>query len=105
MNSPSPLLCCIRRASIMVAAFLSSLSLFNAQTAASPAAPDSEAVLVLPEFGVSSVRSNAYRATDSMSAARIRTELIDTPASINVITGDFLKDISAASLFDATQYV
>jgi outer membrane receptor protein involved in Fe transport len=40
-----------------------------------------------------------------MSAARIRTALIDTPATVNVITSDFLQDIGAASLFDATQYV
>src|SRR5687767_3796641 len=61
--------------------------------------------ITLPAFNVSSARANSYRATDSMSAARIRTALIDTPATVNVITSEFLGDIGAASLFDATQYV
>jgi iron complex outermembrane recepter protein len=80
-------------------------------TAASLAQPapatsaDPSDVYVLPSFTVSSERSNPYRATDSMSAARIRGSLIDTPATVNVITSDFLQDISAASLFDATQYL
>ncbi|HYC70029.1 MAG TPA: TonB-dependent receptor plug domain-containing protein [Opitutaceae bacterium] len=77
----------------------------SAQAVDTPAAPPAEETITLPSFTVSSQRSNAYRATDSMSAARIRGALIDTPATVNVITGDFLKDISAASLFDATQYV
>jgi iron complex outermembrane receptor protein len=86
-------------------ALLASSAALQAQTAApaQPAAPTE--TVELPTFTVSSERANAYRATDSMSAARIRGALIDTPATVNVITSDFLKDISAASLFDATQYV
>jgi iron complex outermembrane recepter protein len=75
-----------------------------AQTAPTVAASKEE-VIVLPTFTVSSELGNPYRATDSLSAARIRGALIDTPATVNVITADFLKDISAASLFDATQYL
>src|SRR4051794_15402584 len=85
---------------------LSSVGAFAPGLSAQTAAPSNQSELVeLPAFTVSSDRANAYRATDSMSAARIRTKLIDTAASVNVITSDFLKDISAASLFDATQYV
>lgn len=36
---------------------------------------------------------------------RLRRALIDTPATINVITSDFVDDIGAASILDATQYV
>jgi iron complex outermembrane recepter protein len=61
--------------------------------------------ITLPTFSVSAEHANVYRATDSMSAARIRGSLMETPATVNVITSDFLKDISAASLFDATQYI
>jgi len=68
------------------------------------AAPAADTV-TLPTFAVSSERGNPYRATDATSAARIRGALIDTPATVNVITSDFLKDIGAGSLFDATQYV
>src|SRR5687767_13985954 len=70
-----------------------------------PPQPPADETITLPAFGVSSDRANSYRATDSMSAARSRTSLIDTPATVNVITSDFLADIGAASLFDATQYV
>lgn len=64
-----------------------------------------EEAIVLPNFSVSSDRTDGYRATDSLSGARIRTALIDTPATINVITGEFLQDIGANAMFDATQYV
>lgn len=73
--------------------------------AAAPAGNKEGETVTLPTFSVSSVRANAYRATDSLSAARIRAELIDTPATINVITRDFLDDIGANAMFDATQYV
>src|SRR4051812_8637667 len=59
----------------------------------------------LPKFNVQSARANAYRATDSLSAARTSGALIDTPATVNVITSDFLQDIGANSMLDATQYV
>jgi iron complex outermembrane receptor protein len=84
-------------------ALMFSASLPAQTTAPAEAAPGSK--VELPTFTVSSERGNAYRATDSMSAARIRGALIDTPATVNVITDDFLKDIGAASLFDATQYI
>src|SRR5688500_8989885 len=58
-----------------------------------PSAPPADETITLPAFNVSSDRANGYRATDSMSAARIRTALIDTPATVNVITSDFLGDI------------
>ncbi len=93
------------RPALRLLALLASSAALQAQTVA-PAQPAAPAETVeLPTFTVSSERANAYRATDSMSAARIRGALIDTPATVNVITSDFLKDISAASLFDATQYV
>jgi iron complex outermembrane receptor protein len=85
--------------------FSSSLPAQTTGQAAAPAEVSPGSKVELPTFTVSSERGNAYRATDSMSAARIRGALIDTPATVNVITDDFLKDIGAASLFDATQYV
>src|SRR5688500_14707244 len=75
------------------------------QPTPTPTPPPAEETITLPAFSVSGERANSYRATDSMSAARIRTALIDTPATVNVITSEFLGDIGAASLFDATQYV
>lgn len=93
-----------RTAARLLALIASSVALRAQTTAPAPATSASETV-TLPTFTVSSERTNSYRATDSMSAARIRGAIIDTPATVNVITDDFLKDIGAASLFDATQYV
>jgi len=73
-----------------------------AQQASAPADGDT---VTLPTFNVSSTQANAYRATDSVSAARIRGNLLDTSATINVITRDFLDDIGANSMYDATQYI
>lgn len=89
---------------VVIGALASAVTALAQTSAPAPAAAPDETV-TLPAFSVSSERGNSYRATDSVSAARIRGALIDTPATVNVITSDFLKDIGAASLFDATQYV
>lgn len=96
----------------MAAVLLAAMPLANlrAQSATPLAAGQTNAVkesetILLPDFTVSSERANAWRAIDSLSATRIRGALIDTPTTINVITRDFLDDIGANSMFDATQYV
>jgi outer membrane receptor protein involved in Fe transport len=102
-----------RFASVSALVALLSVLPAPAQQAAAPSvspvtasADNKEAeTITLPAFAVSSVRANAYRATDSVSAARIRGDLIDTAATINVITRDFLDDIGANSMYDATQYL
>jgi iron complex outermembrane receptor protein len=66
---------------------------------------DSNESIKLPTFTVQSARANPYRATDSLSAARTSGALIDTPATVNVITREFFEDIGANSMLDATQYV
>ncbi|MEO6004871.1 MAG: TonB-dependent receptor plug domain-containing protein [Opitutus sp.] len=76
-----------------------------AQTSAPGASSTADSVVELPAFTVSASGANPYRATDSLSAARIRGALIDTPATINVITSDFLKDVGANAVFDASQYL
>lgn len=91
----------------VLSAFAASASL-RAQATANTSAANTDTsgdTVTLPEFTVSANTTNPYRATDSLSAARIRGALIDTPATVNVITGDFLKDIGAGSLYDATQYI
>src|SRR3954471_10681153 len=62
-------------------------------------------VVTLPTFNVSSERANEYRAADTISASRIQGALIDVPSTINVITRDFIEDIGANTLQDATQYL
>jgi iron complex outermembrane receptor protein len=80
----------------------------HAQTAATPpasaAAPAGEETLTLPQFTVSAEKANAYRAADTMSLARIRGALIDTPVSVNVMTRELFDDLGANSTFEAARY-
>jgi iron complex outermembrane recepter protein len=61
-------------------------------------------VVRLPEFTVSSGAGSRFRPLDTISAARIRGALIDTPLSIAVITRDLMQDLGADSMYDATRY-
>ncbi|WP_082780983.1 TonB-dependent siderophore receptor [Cephaloticoccus primus] len=65
---------------------------------------DDDDPVYLSPFEVSSDRVSGYRSTES-GAFRFRRDLIDTPQSITVITNDFIRDIGASSIIDATQYV
>jgi iron complex outermembrane recepter protein len=73
-----------------------------AQTDA-PANSRDEAIQ-LPEFSVSGKKADPYAPGDSISAARIRASLADTAASISVISQEFMKDIGAESVLDASRY-
>jgi len=64
-----------------------------------------EELVYLSPFEVSSERVSAYRVTDSVGGARVRRALIDTPATINVITSEFMNDLGASSIIEATQYL
>jgi len=52
-----------------------------------------------------SERLEGFRAKNSSSATNVDAPLIKTPATVNVLTGDFLDTIGARSLEDALQYV
>lgn len=87
---------------------LASAAVCAAQTNNPPVtAPSSgsDETVQLPQFTVSTERANPYLATDSMSTGRIGGALIDTPFTVDVITSDFLNDIGANSLLDASQYL
>lgn len=75
----------------------------RAQSAPPPDQPAGE-VTTLPEFTVSDGRANPYRATDAMSAGRVRGQLHDTPVSISVVTKEFVQDIGANAMYDVTKY-
>ncbi|BET69451.1 TonB-dependent siderophore receptor [Opitutales bacterium ASA1] len=75
----------------------------SAQTTSEPT--DSSDAIELPDFTVSSQSIDRYRASEAVSAARIRAPLIDTPSSISVMTRDLIEDIQPQRLFDATRYI
>lgn len=75
----------------------------NAASATSAANGDD--VVKLSEFTVSSTSADRYRATDAISAVRVRAPLLDTPSTISVITRDMMDDIVPNRIFDATRFV
>lgn len=70
---------------------------------ASPPRP-AEETIALPQFTVSGEKADSYRAADTMSLARIRGALIDTPITVNVMTRELFDDLGANSTFDAARY-
>ena len=74
-----------------------------APSPAPAAAPEGELV-ELPSFNVSAEKGDAYAPGQAISAARIRTSLSDTAASLSVVSSQFLTDIGASAVLDATRY-
>lgn len=62
-------------------------------------------IITLPEFVVSSNTADRYRAADAISAIRVRTALLNTPASVSVMTRDAIDDIVPTRIFDVTRYI
>lgn len=63
-----------------------------------PAASDAESVLTLSPFEVRPEEDNGYQATSTLMGTRLRSELKDLPASISVVTKDYMRDINAKDL-------
>jgi outer membrane receptor protein involved in Fe transport len=73
--------------------------------AAPAAAPSSDDVVKLPQFEVSETEANSYRPTDALSVNRTAGSIMDAPLTVNVLTSQFMSDIGATSMFDATRYM
>ncbi|HEX2860099.1 MAG TPA: TonB-dependent receptor plug domain-containing protein, partial [Lacunisphaera sp.] len=79
-----------------------------AQTAPSAPVGDVAArdeVIVLSPFVVSSESENGYLATETLAGMRIRTNLKDVGAAVDVLTESFLNDVGATDMNDALKYV
>jgi outer membrane receptor protein involved in Fe transport len=61
-------------------------------------------VMMLSPFEVSSTADKGYQATDTLAGTRIRTNLADVGASIEVITKQFLQDVGATNTQTLLQY-
>ncbi len=70
--------------------------------APAPAAP--EEIVALPEFTVAD-DNTGWVATNALSGTRTNVNLRDLPRSVQVITSEFLSDIGALTLTDATDYM
>lgn len=87
--------------SLTLTACLGALASLNAQK---PAPTSDEELITLPEFQVSTEKADRYRASDTISAARTRGQLVDTGLSINVISKELIEDLGANSMYDVTRY-
>lgn len=74
-----------------------------AQTPPPKPAPAEEAI-VLPEFNVAGT-DEGWTATNTLTGTRTNMSLRDLPRSMQVITSEFLNDIGALTLTDATDYM
>jgi outer membrane receptor protein involved in Fe transport len=60
--------------------------------------------VTLSPFVVTSSKDTGYVATNTLAGSRLNTKLADTPASISVMTKDFINDIAAISVSGAMEY-
>lgn len=73
-------------------------------TVAAEAAAKGEATVALSPFVVTSEADTGYTASDSLMGGRISTPLKFTPASVSVITRQFLDDIAATGPSDVVEW-
>lgn len=95
------------RTSIRAALTLAAVSLAFGQTsrpAASTPAPE-EQIVALPEFNVSGAGEQGWVATNALSGTRTNMNLRELPRSIQVVTSEFMNDIGALTLTDATDFM
>ena len=94
----SPFLC--RR--LALGLLLATASAAVAQGPAKPA--PAEEVIALPEFNVAGT-GDGWTATNTLSGTRTNIDLRDLPRSMQIMTSEFLTDIGALTLTDATDYM
>ena len=68
------------------------------------ASASSEETIVLPEFNVAGT-DEGWTASNALSGTRTNMNLRDLPRSMQVMTSEFLNDIGALTLTDATDYM
>src|SRR5262245_12627076 len=94
-----------RRTTVLRTSVLGFLSLVAGYAAESRNnVPTTEETLMLSPFEVREDEDKGYLATSAQSGTRLRSELKDIPASISVVTKDFMNDIGARNLEDLLTY-
>ncbi len=95
------------RSALALPALLLLLPPASAQTAEPAApldAPRNEEAVRLATFEVTSSKDYGYRATNSITATGIGTEIYTTPINVSVVTRDLILDLGAVSLRESLQY-
>jgi iron complex outermembrane recepter protein len=84
------------------ALLLASVSLFAQTAASTPATPE---VVELSPFQVTSQADRGYTVAESMTGSRVRTQIIDLPYTVNVMTSEFLEDFGLLELADNLTHI
>lgn len=67
-------------------------------------APSSDEVIELSPFTVSSMQDTGYLAAQTLAGTRLKTNVEDVAASIQILTPEFLQDVGASNLNDLFLY-
>ncbi|KXU36239.1 hypothetical protein AXK12_03630 [Cephaloticoccus capnophilus] len=76
-----------------------------AQRTATDARAETDEAIILSPFEISAQQPARYQAADAASGGRIRTNILNTPSSVTVLTGEFLEDVGSSRFRDAAKYV
>jgi iron complex outermembrane receptor protein len=77
----------------------------RAQAPAAPlASTSSTEPMALPAFNVTADQADAYRPSEVLSVARIATDIMSSPMTVNVVTPELIQDMGANSGYDVTRY-
>ncbi len=85
---------------ILLGSLLASISFAQAASDATD-----QSVIELSPFEVSSVGSDGYGASESMTGSRVAVKIIDLPYSVNVLTSEFFEDFALFELNDNLAYI
>lgn len=89
---------------LVAAAFIFTGAASFAQTVAPAKTAAAEEAVVLSPFEVATNRDYGYTATNSLAGGRLSTELMKTPASISVMTREFLDDLGISDVQGALRW-
>lgn len=97
---PSPSLPLVRRLALL------GLCLAGAQlTAQTTAAQPAMDTVELSPFQVTSKEDRGYTVSESMTGSRVKTQIIDLPYTVNVLTSEFLADFGLFELADNVTHI
>lgn len=103
INTSSATSCCKSTRWVKLIAHCSLLASIglNAQVTTGDSAPaKKEEVIELSPFVVTAAEDNGYIATQSLAGTRIKSDLKDVAASIQVVTKDLMEDLNATNIND-----
>lgn len=85
------------------------LSLLQAQSTTSPSArnlaPKEDVIVELAKFEVTTDLDSGYQAADTLSAGRFSTNLLMTPSDTTALTREFLNDLGAFNMVEASSWL